>query len=114
MFSVRFLIDRLATLEPSTALTTVWLSIDASCKKHDTVLKECDIQYLYSKHVQAASFSRTETFHECLVREDVTGRRYLEEGRSGVVGELDPVGLLLLLRTEAHDEGGRQEHGADS
>lgn len=81
MFSVRLLIDRLATLEPRTALTTVWLSIDASCKKktekkNEIVIKECDIQYfihiilcnLYSKHVTAASFSRFKMLNECLIR----------------------------------------------
>lgn len=40
----------------------------------------------------------------------MTVRIYLEEGRFGVVGELHPAGLLLLLGAEAHDEGGRQEH----
>lgn len=28
-------------------------------------------------------------------------RKYLEEGRIGVEGELDSAGLLLLLRTES-------------
>lgn len=36
-------------------------------------------------------------------------RKHLEENGFGVEGELDPVGLLLLLRTEALGEGGGQE-----
>lgn len=36
--------------------------------------------------------------------------RYLEEGGLGVEGELDPVGLLLLLRTESCSQGGGQRH----
>lgn len=36
--------------------------------------------------------------------------RYLEEGRLGVEGELDPVGQQLLLRTESCSQGGGQGH----
>lgn len=36
--------------------------------------------------------------------------RYLKEGGLGVEGELDPVGLLLLLRTQTCSQGGRQGH----
>lgn len=41
-------------------------------------------------------------------------RKYLEEGRIGVEGELDSAGLLLLLRTESWGEGGGQEYRAQS
>lgn len=38
----------------------------------------------------------------------MTMTKYLEEGRFGVEGELDPAGLLLLLTTETRGEGGGQ------
>lgn len=41
-------------------------------------------------------------------------RKYPEEGRSGVEGELDPAGLLLLFWTETCGEGGGQEHRPQS
>lgn len=41
---------------------------------------------------------------------NVTLKEHLEEGGFGVVGELDSVGLLLLLRTQAICEGGGQEY----
>lgn len=40
----------------------------------------------------------------------VAGCRYLEEGRLAVVGDLQPVSLLLLLGAEAFSQGGGQEH----
>lgn len=40
--------------------------------------------------------------------------KYLEEGRFGEEGELEPVGLLLLLRTETRGEGGGQEYRPQS
>lgn len=45
---------------------------------------------------------------------DVTMRKYLEEGGFGVEGELDPAGLLLLLRTETRGEGRGQEYRPQS
>ena len=41
---------------------------------------------------------------------DVTVVKYLEKNVFGVEGELDPAGLLLLLRTETCSQGGGQEH----
>lgn len=41
-------------------------------------------------------------------------QKYLEQDRFGVKGELDPVGLLLLLRTEPGGEGGGQEYRPQS
>lgn len=35
----------------------------------------------------------------------------LEEGGAAEVGELDSVGLLLLLRTETVSEAGGEDHG---
>ncbi len=40
--------------------------------------------------------------------------KYLEKGRLGVEGELEPVGLLLLFRTETRGEGGGQEYRTQS
>lgn len=43
MFSVRLLIDRLATLQPRTGLTRVWLSSAVSCKikKNLIIIVQC-------------------------------------------------------------------------
>lgn len=41
-------------------------------------------------------------------------RKYPEEGRFGVEGELDPAGLPLLFWTETRGEGGGQEHRPQS
>ena len=73
--SVRLLIDRLATLEPRTGPTRVWLSNAASCNKAGETKK------------------RNKNW-------DLPGT-YQEQGRFGVEAELDPAGLLLLLQTQA-------------
>lgn len=51
MFSLRLLIDRLATLEPRTALTRVLLSNDASCKNEEIYrgqLQENEIRFKFN------------------------------------------------------------------
>lgn len=96
MFSVRLLSDRLATLEPSMGLTRVPLSNDASCKKKTKPDLKCEFQHWYDHSLNTKNL--------CEMIE------YLEEGRFGVEGELDPAGLLLLLGTETRGEGGGQEY----
>lgn len=98
MFSVRLLSDRLATLDPSTGLTRVRLSNDASCKRKKSGLK---CQFHWYDH-------SLNTKNLCKMIE------YLEEGRLGVEGELDPAGLLLLLRTQTRGEGGGQVYRPQS
>lgn len=44
------------------------------------------------------------------VQLNLAERRYLEEGWLAVVGDLQPVSLLLLLGAEACSQGGGQEY----